>query len=187
MTGSDTNGAGAHGAGGLDLRTVTSLLPTPRASHGDKGGPNQRDSAGHYDLPAIGNLLPTPKAGDGDFGLPRTSGRPPEMSTHLATRLHYTDFGLYASAIHRWEQVLGRPSPPPTELSPRGKHRLSEHFTEWMMGLPEGWICDTEGITRNDKIKAAGNGVVPQQAAAALADMLTHIKHVELEAVEWHA
>lgn len=34
-------------------------------------------------------LLPTPKAGDADFALPRTSGRPPEKSTHLATRLKY--------------------------------------------------------------------------------------------------
>jgi DNA (cytosine-5)-methyltransferase 1 len=40
------------------------------------------------------------------------------------------------------------------------------------MGVPEGWICDVD-ISRNDKLKAAGNGVVPQQAAAALRDMLT--------------
>ncbi|GAA4915901.1 DNA cytosine methyltransferase [Nesterenkonia rhizosphaerae] len=151
------------------------LLPTPRASHGDKGGPNQRDSAGHFDLPAIGNLLPTPKAGDADFGLPRTSGRPPERSTHLATRLHYTDFGDYTPAVARWERVLGRPAPAPTELSPRGKRRLSEHFTEFMMGVPAGWICDTPDITRNDKIRAAGNGVVPQQAIAALTNMLHYL------------
>lgn len=44
-----------------------------------------------------------------------------------------------------------------------------------MMGLPEGWICDTPGITRRDAIKAAGNGVVPQQATAALRDMIDHI------------
>jgi hypothetical protein len=43
-----------------------------------------------WDLSPSDELMPTPKAGDADFGLPRTSGRPPEMSTHLATRLEFT-------------------------------------------------------------------------------------------------
>lgn len=41
-----------------------------------------------------------------------------------------------------------------------------------MMGLPEGWVTDVPGISRNDQLKALGNGVVPQQAAAALRHML---------------
>lgn len=41
------------------------------------------------------------------------------------------------------------------------------------MGVPEGWITDTPGVSRNDQLKACGNGVIPQQAAAALRDMLT--------------
>lgn len=40
------------------------------------------------------------------------------------------------------------------------------------MGVDPGWITDTPGITRNDQLKAIGNGVVPQQAAAALTHML---------------
>lgn len=39
-------------------------------------------------------MLPTPKAGDADFALPRTSGRSPEKSTHLATRLKYAHNNL---------------------------------------------------------------------------------------------
>jgi hypothetical protein len=35
-----------------------------------------------------------------------------------------------------------------------------------MMGLPAGWVTDVPGITRNEALKALGNGVVPQQAAA---------------------
>lgn len=137
---SDTNGPGAHGTGGLDLRTAVTLLPTP-------------------------------KAADGEFGLPRTSGRPPEMSTHLATRLRYTDFGDYAPAIRRWEQVTGHPAPPPTEPTGRGgAHRLSARFAEWMMGLPPGWVTDIP-ISRAEQLRAIGNGVVPQQAVAALQDM----------------
>ena len=137
---SDTNGAGAHGTGGPDLRTAVTLLPTP-------------------------------KAADGEFGLPRTSNRPPEMSTHLATRLHYTDFGDYAPAIRRWEQVTGHPAPPPTEPTGRGgAHRLSARFAEWMMGLIPGWVTDIP-ISRTEQLRAIGNGVVPQQAVAALRDM----------------
>lgn len=67
---------------------------------------------------------------------------------------------------------MGRHSPTPTELGKNGKHRLSPRFCEWMMGVPDGWICDVPGITRSDALKAAGNGVVPQQAIAALQDML---------------
>jgi DNA (cytosine-5)-methyltransferase 1 len=53
----------------------------------------------------------------------------------------------------------------------RPQYRLSAPFPEFMMGVPAGWICDTD-ISRNEQLKAAGNGVVPQQAAAALKDML---------------
>lgn len=48
----DGNGAGAHGQGGLDLRTAVTTLPTPRASDGAKAGPNQRDSHGNPALAA---------------------------------------------------------------------------------------------------------------------------------------
>lgn len=41
------------------------LLPAPRASDGEKGGPNQRGSKGDLALPAaVVHLLPTPKAND---------------------------------------------------------------------------------------------------------------------------
>lgn len=36
------------------------------------------------------------------------------------------------------------------------------------MGLPPGWVADVPGITRTEALRAIGNGVVPQQAAAAL-------------------
>lgn len=40
------------------------------------------------------------------------------------------------------------------------------------MGLPEGWVTDVPGLSRNAQLKALGNGVVPQQAAAALRVLL---------------
>ncbi|MBP8882719.1 MAG: hypothetical protein KBG77_16650, partial [Dermatophilaceae bacterium] len=99
-----------------------------------------------------------------------------------------------APAIARWEAVLGRPAPAPTEVSTKSrercpvhgdpqegrpgdaresvgescacKRRLSPEFVSWMMGLPAGWVTDL-GLTRNEELKILGNGVVPQQAAAA--------------------
>ncbi len=140
-----------------------------KAAHGNGNGHGKS-----LEIEAV-RLLPTPKASDGEWGLPRTSGRPPEMATHLATRLEYTDFGQYAAAIQQWEHVLGRPAPDPTEPTGKnGAHRLSPRFTEWMMGLPDGWITDVPGITRNEALKACGNGVVPQQAAAAISHMVEH-------------
>lgn len=83
------------------------------------------------------------------------------------------DWAQYAPAVSRWEGVIGRPAPSPVEPTGReGQLQLSARFTEWMMGLDEGWITDVPGITRAEAIKACGNGVVPQQAAAALRDML---------------
>ena len=82
-------------------------------------------------------------------------------------------FGQYEPAIARWEAVLRRPAPAPTEPTGKGgAHRLSPRFVEWMMGLPDGWVTDTD-TSRNEQLKALGNGVVPQQASAALRHMLT--------------
>jgi hypothetical protein len=41
-----------------------------------------------------------------------------------------------------------------------------------MMGLPEGWVTDVPGLSRPQKLKALGNGVVPQQARLALLMLL---------------
>jgi len=58
------------------------LLPTPRASDGTKGGPNQRGSKGDLTLPsAAAQLLPTPRASDtGTPGRRAGSGFRPPLS-----------------------------------------------------------------------------------------------------------
>lgn len=82
------------------------------------------------------------------------------------------DWGEYEAGIRRWERVLGRPAPEPTEPGTRGNRRLSARFVEWMMGLPDGWVTDVPGLSRNDQIKACGNGVVQLQAEHALRGLL---------------
>lgn len=77
-------------------------------------------------------------------------------------------WGEYTPAIRRWERLLGRPAPDPKEPGHKDGERLSPRFTEWMMGLPDGHVTAVPGVNRNAQLKALGNGVVPQQAAAAL-------------------
>lgn len=151
----------------LAIIVENNLLPTPQATYAPRSspgyGPNLHEVASE--------LLPTPKAGDGVMGLPRTSGRPPEKSTHLATRLEYTDYGNYAPAIARWEKVTGRQAPPPTTPPRRegGKPQLSARFVEWLMGLPDGHVTGADlGLSRERQLRMLGNGVVPQQAALAV-------------------
>jgi hypothetical protein len=86
-----------------------------------------------------------------------------------------TNWGKFEPAIRRWEQIFGHPAPAPTKPDGKdGAHRLSAEFTEWMMGLVPGWITGAD-ISRAEALKAAGNGVVPQQAELALRQLLQGI------------
>ena len=71
-------------------------------------------------------------------------------------------WGDFGPAIRRWERVLGRPAPDPTD-----DKKLSSRFVEWMMGLPGGWVTDL-GLSRTAELKILGNGVVWQQGVLAL-------------------
>lgn len=78
-------------------------------------------------------------------------------------------WGKYAGAIASHERLVGRPVPPPFD----GDGKTSPVFVEWMMGLPLGWVSEVEGLSRRRKLRALGNGVVPQQADRALRIMLS--------------
>ena len=68
---------------------------------------------------------------------------------------------------------MGRCAPEPTEANRKGGQRLSPLFVEFLMGLDEGHVTDPAiGLTRNEQLRALGNGVVPQQAALALSILL---------------
>lgn len=82
-------------------------------------------------------------------------------------------WGPYTPAIRRWERILGRPAPAPTVTGKRsGQQQLSPLFVEWLMGPPEGHVTAVPGLSRNKQLKLLGNGVVPQQASAALSWLL---------------
>jgi DNA (cytosine-5)-methyltransferase 1 len=44
--------------------------------------------------------------------------------------------------------------------------QLNAGLSEWMMGLPAGWV--TEVLPNRKALRVIGNGVVPQQARLAL-------------------
>lgn len=142
------------------------MLPTP-TTQPTTGNGHARNLGGE-----VRDLLPTPSVADVEGGRKHRSGaRSDELL--LNGIAHEQAFGQYAPAIARWERVIQRPAPAPTEPTGKGgAHRLSPRFVEWMMGLPDGWVTDTD-TTRNEQLKALGNGVVPQQAAAALRHMLS--------------
>lgn len=61
----------------------------------------------------------------------------------------------------------GRDHPEPIFTNAKGREELSPKFVEWMMGLKEGFVTDTE-LSRREVFQILGNGVVPQQAEYAL-------------------
>nr|DAX96042.1 MAG TPA: Cytosine specific methyltransferase [Caudoviricetes sp.] len=90
-------------------------------------------------------------------------------------------WGDTAPAILTWAMRTGREPPPividhpDRQLHPRfpeSRAATNPEFIEWLMGLPAGWVTEVPGLTRNQQIKALGNGVVPQCAAAALRQLL---------------
>jgi len=152
-----------------------SSLPTPTTrDHKDGLQPHERDGIVQTDTVAraVFNsgevLLPTTRTSmkNGATAKEVAAGNPKFRLEAV------TNWGKFEPAIKRWEETLGRPAPAPTKPDGKeGAHRLSADFTEWMMGVPAGWIVDV-GLTRNESLKACGNGVVPQQAELALRVLL---------------
>ncbi|WP_414944842.1 hypothetical protein [Amycolatopsis sp. cmx-11-32] len=83
------------------------------------------------------------------------------------------DWGEYAAAVHRWETITGRRAPYPTQPGRHGRPVLAPIFVEWLMGLPPGWVtAEHLDLPRTGQLRVLGNGVMPQQAAHALAQLL---------------
>ena len=81
-------------------------------------------------------------------------------------------WGDTAPAILTWAMLTGYAAPP--IVGDRADYRAgaTTEFVEWLMGLPPGWVTQVPGLTRNQQLKALGNGVVPQAAATALNHLL---------------
>ncbi|OBS01864.1 hypothetical protein A9W98_17935 [Mycobacterium gordonae] len=164
------------------LHTGGKLLPTPAVNDmGEGKTPDWWDewtakAKTKHDLPSA--LLPTPEAKNAHAGpdyarMNRDGSGGHDLVTAIAhDGVTESQWGKYAAAIRRWEQIT-RPAPPPTEPNSKGNPRLSAAFAEWMMGWPEGWVTDPAvGLTRNEQLARIGNGVVTLQAIAAIRHLL---------------
>lgn len=78
----------------------------------------------------------------------------------------------YGPAVRRWENILGRPAPAPTELGVNGNRRITPRFMEWLMGCDDGWVTDVD-IPRAKQLIALGNGVVTRQTVEGYRRLLT--------------
>lgn len=185
--------AGPEGERGIPAAPVASrVAASPDADHGRPGeehqgadvvvaerAPNGRgavelsgpDRGGEVGLgrapeePATGRAATAGESGDrGNSAPDADSGRRRAEILDLRQGQPDLDWGDYGPAIRRWEHILGRPAPWPTDAL----GRLSPVFTEWHMGYPDGWVTCTPGLTRNAMLRALGNGVVPQQMEAGI-------------------
>jgi DNA (cytosine-5)-methyltransferase 1 len=70
-----------------------------------------------------------------------TTGRTPATRTSVS-RASTIAWQQYEAPIRQWEALTGRPAPYPVELATRGQPRLAAAFSEWLMGLPKGFVTD---------------------------------------------
>ena len=123
---SDTNGAGPHGAGGVDLRTQVDSWPTPGANdykgsarEGQRRGQLDEATEQHWQTPAT------------DSFRSRGGDRKDEMGLDQQAR-------VFPSS--RPDQEPAPSGSASCESGPTSRPRLNSAFVCWLMGLPEGWI-----------------------------------------------
>jgi DNA (cytosine-5)-methyltransferase 1 len=160
----------------VDLPNVAvDLIPTPTTRDSKDGSADRiRNDKVQTDTVARAilssgqvSLMGTPRTSTAN-GSTRKQVEAGAPKSRIEDQVLTTNWGKFHLAITRWEAVIGRAAPEPTKPDGKdGNRRLSSKFTEWMMGLPDGWITG-HGLKRNDELKLAGNGVVPQQAELAL-------------------
>ena len=111
--------------------------------------------------------------------------RPDSLSKtrNALTVVSDNDWGVYQQAIDAHASFVGRKPPKPyREKRGREKRSISDyivrpHFFEWLMGLPEGYLTEVFPDEEAKVIKMCGNGVVPEQAVAALTLLLRGENH----------
>lgn len=124
---------------------------------------------------------PSPALGGGEVATDPDGSNAREQPERLAERDgravagrsgEVPDWGAYEPAIRRWERILGRSAPAPTQPGKRGGPQLSPLFVEWLMGLATGHVTAVPGVTRSEALKLLGNGVVPRQIESGVRHLL---------------
>lgn len=125
--------SGDHSKPFLTLAGQGEQWSTPRATDGEKGGPNQQFGAGGVPLAAQSQTWASPTSRDHKGGA-NWDGRQRDGQPRRASDMTLAD---------QAESPTG-PQDPPTE-TPGGppsppKRTLNPLFVEWLMGLPRGWV-----------------------------------------------
>ncbi|MFC6091615.1 DNA cytosine methyltransferase [Saccharothrix lopnurensis] len=171
--------SGSQGGDGIPAATVTAGAPTggtrgaaaDTAGHGrHEGLPRATGLQGRPDAALGGHPTAHPDRGPTGRSLPAAAPEPGDTTTDrsiAAPSPQPVNWGAYEAAIRRWETLLGRPAPYPTQPGNHGRPVLAPAFVEHLMGLPPGWVTDLP-LPRTAQLRALGNGVLPQQAAHAV-------------------
>lgn len=117
----------------------------------------------------------TPQAMDGKHPqlIPRRPRRLPEQIADAGGPAPWQ--GARAGAIRIHENAVRRRIP---HITTPGANRVSPDLYEWLMGWPAGWT-DADGLTPADRIRLAGNGVCPRQAAAGIIECLDELDPIQ--------
>lgn len=151
-------------------------------------------SATRIEIPApepAGKLLPTPEAKNAHAGQDfARADRVNSGGDDLVTAVikgYPSRWAQYRPALEHWATILGRPAPDLSEPTSTGNPRIHPAFVEWLMGWPAGWVTAVPGeptlfgepesaLHRSDQLRICGNGVVPQQAEAAIQHLIKEMQ-----------
>ncbi|MEU1900594.1 DNA cytosine methyltransferase [Nocardiopsis dassonvillei] len=138
-------------AAGAGRRCAVPPAPHPRVRthpHCVHHGPRSRSRASaahtpgqrrHQRQPWVEGFTRAPHTAPRGHRYPHRRSHPETPNTEVPFAYAW---GEYEPTVQRWEKVLGRAAPPPTEFGTRGQPRLSAALVERMMDLPEGWVTD---------------------------------------------
>ena len=170
--GANRSGSGSASANGIATTVERIVLPTPTTNGNERKGPGYSSAGILQELEIANGILPKEYA-NWEHAKEKVNPKIIPETKSTKTKLdNETNWGKFEPAIRQWETILGRPAPTPTKPDGQnGNHRLSSSFAEWLLGVPENWICN-QGLSRTDELKMAGNGVCPQQAELALRILL---------------
>src|SRR6266545_937664 len=146
------------------------LLPTPTAH---AYGSNQSLSAGAAVRPSLASRAASTSA---TTHASRAGSRPEGQAAEIAGGVGPREldsweqapaawrppteprlWGPYAEAVARWEYLVGRAAPAPTQPGIHGKPVLAPPFVEWLMGLDEGFVTEL-GLPRTLALRVLGTG-----------------------------
>ena len=176
--------SGKHRGQPDTLHSATKQWATPTSHDGRRPGSDAASTQG-ANLKRDAETWPTPQAyarASTDYSAPGftpldgAAGQWATPTSRDADKWHYREPG-HERQVNLSGQASAHSLPAPEtpmpgdESSPSGptsRRRLNPKFVEWLMGVPEGWVTDVDGLSRADMLRLLGNGVVPAQGALAL-------------------